>query len=279
MALPKRLRFEVFKRDSFTCQYCGRKAPDVVLHVDHVHPRSQGGSDDLLNLVTSCVECNLGKGPRQLSDASAVEKQRIQLEQLQERKEQIEMMVEWQRSLMGLEQHAAANAADFWSELLEHRFHLTAPGEDQLKELIDRFGLQEVLEAMRIAVRRYVKSTGSGAISQADVETAWSKIGGICHNRKRWSSDPSSEALDRGGFRFVSDYRDRCSHYPSDQQLKKLWALVARHSLGAEPTVQSAYDFAEQLVDECFTEYYEGNHSSYWSAMQAAAEGHSSPAD
>lgn len=32
----KKLRFEVFKRDKFTCQYCGAKAPDVVLHVDHI---------------------------------------------------------------------------------------------------------------------------------------------------------------------------------------------------------------------------------------------------
>ncbi len=61
-AIPKSVRFEVFKRDNFTCQYCGRKAPDVVLEVDHINPVANGGENDILNLVTSCRDCNSGKG-------------------------------------------------------------------------------------------------------------------------------------------------------------------------------------------------------------------------
>jgi len=38
-------------RDKFTCQYCGRKAPEVVLEVDHVFPQSKGGKDEMDNLV------------------------------------------------------------------------------------------------------------------------------------------------------------------------------------------------------------------------------------
>ncbi|MDQ1591709.1 MAG: hypothetical protein QOG71_2336 [Pyrinomonadaceae bacterium] len=56
-----RFRFRILKRDSFTCQYCGRAAPKVELHVDHVIPVSKGGSYEPTNLVTACVECNLGK--------------------------------------------------------------------------------------------------------------------------------------------------------------------------------------------------------------------------
>jgi hypothetical protein len=58
------VRFAVLFRDDFTCRYCGRSAPEVVLHVDHRLPRSRGGTDDLDNLVTSCADCNLGKGAR-----------------------------------------------------------------------------------------------------------------------------------------------------------------------------------------------------------------------
>jgi hypothetical protein len=58
------LRFEVFRRDSFTCQYCGRRAPNVVLHADHVQPWSKEGPTTLENLATACSECNLGKGAR-----------------------------------------------------------------------------------------------------------------------------------------------------------------------------------------------------------------------
>jgi 5-methylcytosine-specific restriction endonuclease McrA len=56
-----KLRFQILQRDNFTCRYCGRKAPDVVLHVDHVTPVSQGGLSEPDNLVAACEDCNLGK--------------------------------------------------------------------------------------------------------------------------------------------------------------------------------------------------------------------------
>jgi len=60
--ISKKLRFEILQRDGFTCQYCGAAAPDVVLHIDHIHAVSAGGSDDESNLTTACRDCNLGKG-------------------------------------------------------------------------------------------------------------------------------------------------------------------------------------------------------------------------
>lgn len=57
-----RLRWQIFSRDDFTCQYCGRKAPDVVLEVDHKNPVANGGDWELTNLVTACSACNRGKG-------------------------------------------------------------------------------------------------------------------------------------------------------------------------------------------------------------------------
>jgi hypothetical protein len=61
------LRFEVLLRDDYTCQYCGRSAPEVVLQVDHRTPVSLGGSDTVENLVTACAECNQGKGNRHVT--------------------------------------------------------------------------------------------------------------------------------------------------------------------------------------------------------------------
>jgi len=55
-------RFEFMKKFNFTCQYCGRKAPEVVFHVDHIYPVSKGGDDNVKNLTLACDECNLGKG-------------------------------------------------------------------------------------------------------------------------------------------------------------------------------------------------------------------------
>lgn len=97
--IGKKLRFEVFKRDKFTCQYCGEKAPDVVLHIDHIKPVAEGGTSDILNLITSCHGCNSGKGARPLSDNSMLEKQRQQIEELEERRQQLEMMLLWRDEL------------------------------------------------------------------------------------------------------------------------------------------------------------------------------------
>lgn len=66
----KRLRFEIFKRDNFTCQYCGAQPPDVVLVIDHVVPVAGGGDNDPLNLITSCETCNQGKSDKPLSNVA-----------------------------------------------------------------------------------------------------------------------------------------------------------------------------------------------------------------
>ena len=62
-----KIRFEVFFRDKFQCQYCGRKLPEIILEIDHIHPKSQKGPDKKENYITSCRECNIGKGDRILS--------------------------------------------------------------------------------------------------------------------------------------------------------------------------------------------------------------------
>jgi hypothetical protein len=68
-AIPKRLRFEIFKRDHFQCVYCGRTPPVVVLEVDHMDPVAAGGTNDPSNLFTACEACNAGKSDRPLGEA------------------------------------------------------------------------------------------------------------------------------------------------------------------------------------------------------------------
>jgi len=64
--VPSTVRFDVLKRDR-KCVLCGA-APEidseVRLHVDHIVPRSKGGSNEMSNLQVLCSECNLGKSNR-----------------------------------------------------------------------------------------------------------------------------------------------------------------------------------------------------------------------
>jgi 5-methylcytosine-specific restriction endonuclease McrA len=58
---------ELFRRDNYTCQYCGQRS--ARLTIDHVVPRYRGGEHLWSNLVAACPACNLRKGGRTLREA------------------------------------------------------------------------------------------------------------------------------------------------------------------------------------------------------------------
>ena len=66
----KLTRREVFIRDSYTCQYCGRQSHDLT--IDHVVPRSRGGAHSWENLVSACKPCNRRKGGKLLGEARMI---------------------------------------------------------------------------------------------------------------------------------------------------------------------------------------------------------------
>ncbi|MBN1886449.1 MAG: HNH endonuclease [Thermoflexales bacterium] len=72
--IPHRFRLSasrrsVLLRDRYTCQYCGHSLPASELTVDHVLPRSRGGTADWENVVAACKRCNHRKGNRTPGEA------------------------------------------------------------------------------------------------------------------------------------------------------------------------------------------------------------------
>lgn len=175
-SITKKTRFEVFKRDSFTCQYCGSKAPDVVLEVDHLNPVKHGGDNDLLNLITSCFVCNRGKSARKLSDNSVIEKQRVQIEELNIRRQQLEMILEWRNELKRSLNFELNKADEYWQE--KFKLKINNP-ELFLGKLVKTYGLIEVLDSIDISFNNYFRG---------DIETAnyaLEMLGGILYNRNK----------------------------------------------------------------------------------------------
>lgn len=171
-AIPKKTRFEVFKRDSFKCQYCGRSAPDVILEVDHIKPVAEGGKNTLMNLITSCQDCNRGKGKRTLGDNNEVAKQKAELDNLNEKRLQLEMLLQWKTELEELieKQVEAAERC-----LLEDSSYVLADRyKKRLKVLIKEFGFNTVYEACEIAAYQY-----------DTLQEAFQKLGGICYNLRK----------------------------------------------------------------------------------------------
>lgn len=175
-------RFEVFKRDKFTCQYCGKKAPEVVLNVDHINPVAAGGSDDLMNLVASCFTCNNGKSDCRLDDSSTVNASRAQAELMEDRRQQVRLMADWQMELAQLvpELEAVQYLVGKWDWKLEPAGLKTA------RKHVRDFGLEVVLKGIAISFDRYQTQ-----------DEAWSKVGGVCKNLKMEIDDPELSAINK----------------------------------------------------------------------------------
>lgn len=179
--ISKKMRFEVFKRDSFTCQYCGAKAPDVILHVDHLLPVKEGGKNTMLNLITACQSCNSGKSARLLDDNSMVTKQRNQMEELSEKREQMKLMVEWKNELEKYEQEQVELIESFLEDKMN--VGLTDSGKQNLKKHIKRYGFNEVYESLEISYNQYFET-------RKDADKVINYTYRICANREYQKQNP-----------------------------------------------------------------------------------------
>lgn len=181
-SLSKKMRFEVFKRDKFTCQYCGRKAPDVILEVDHINPVSNDGENDILNLVTSCFDCNRGKGDRLISKSDELKKQQEKLEELSKKREQLEMLIEWRKELKSLSDLEVNMVVD---SLSQYDVSLTEHGKETVKLWIKKYTLQRVLDSVDIAMEKYHNTQNMSR------EEAFSYIPRICYCDLMSEKDPA----------------------------------------------------------------------------------------
>lgn len=174
-AISKKTRFEVFKRDNFTCQYCSAKPPKVPLEIDHLLPVCKRGTNHIDNLITACFDCNRGKSGNELTSIpqTVVEKsegKRIALQQYKEyqkiladEKLQIEKDIDYVEEVFSL---------IFDGSIFNDRFRIS------IKKFIKELGVEVVRESMETACnsRRIYKS-----------EPALSYFCGICWNKIRES--------------------------------------------------------------------------------------------
>jgi hypothetical protein len=154
--IGKKMRFEVFKRDRFTCLYCGAKPPAVVLEVDHVVPVSKGGISQSHNLVTSCFDCNRGKRDSSLGDVPMpiVDQLQIQVEL----RLQVESYNKFLMKARGDRQRAAKRLVNYWNdqfevELCENK-GFGAIKSQTMATFLDRMPEAKIMDAIDIAKRK-----------------------------------------------------------------------------------------------------------------------------
>lgn len=166
-SISKKMRFDVFKRDGFVCQYCGSHPPSVILHVDHIHPVSKGGKNHSDNLITACESCNLGKGAEELTVIPGSLEDRAA--EVLEREAQIKgfnKVLEAKRERLRL---------DTWrvmAEIYPHQDSVSKSEFQTVKTFIDKLGLHEVLGAAETSMGDHVK----GAPFKYFCGICWNKI-------------------------------------------------------------------------------------------------------
>lgn len=147
-AISAKARFDIFKRDKFTCQYCGAHPPGVLLHVDHIVAVASGGTNDLHNLVTSCEPCNLGKGAGDLGERKP------------SLKEQAAQAKERELQLLGYQRLIAARRERLEDEIdrVQGTFEVFYPGLSftprfriSVRVFIEKLGVDDVISAMERA--------------------------------------------------------------------------------------------------------------------------------
>ena len=218
-SITKKTRFEVFKRDSFKCQYCGASAPVAVLVVDHIGPFSKGGADEITNYITACQSCNAGKSDRKLSDNTTIQKQKAQLDELSERRVQLEMMLSWRNGLKAMDSAQIAILQDAWTSGVPG-WSLNDTGEKELRVWFKKYGMAAVLDAIDTSINQYVRQGEGGEATAESVSTAWQKIGGIL----RVSSMPDDQ---RALYYIKGILRNRFSYVPVNIVARLQQALAA----------------------------------------------------
>ena len=188
MSISRSLRFAVLRRDHFTCRYCGRTPSDgTKLTVDHLIPVAHGGSDDPMNLITACLECNAGKAAAAPSDLEPLTDHL--LDQLRQQRDNLYERIRLQRQV-------DAARAMFYGELglsdLVTAFrttfgHVRSVGiqESTAVLFLEKLGLPRCLENIDLARRRAGQSFDGARY-----------FFGICWNQVRNGPSPPNPSPD-----------------------------------------------------------------------------------
>jgi len=171
-ALGKNLRFRIFKRDGFACQYCGRTPPAAVLEVDHVIPRARGGEDYVDNLVTACVDCNRGKGAETLDSVPKAVKEKIV--SLEEREDQLAEYKKLLSRKKRRENAAIKSVADIFADCGVGEL-TRADRQSIRRQFLPKLMQDQIEEAMHIACSKYPYNPNK----------AWKYFCGVCWTKIR----------------------------------------------------------------------------------------------
>jgi hypothetical protein len=236
--ISEKVRFEVFKRDNFTCKYCGKTSGvNTILQVDHIIPVFEGGTNEIINLATSCFECNIGKGKRKLDvgqHPAILDEISIQKKKLSLKREQEKQLREYYKLLNKND----SNPIDsFLNSVLneELNYTLTAIGMKSFHRIYDKLSLEDLRDAIQIILERN-KVFNS-------VEDKHKYLCGILYNVHKERTDPNYQDEQTVRKYYLYHPQKRGTDYYVSWQINPLI-----HELGI--------DLAREAIDKVFVGGY-----------------------
>jgi hypothetical protein len=116
------------------------------------------------------------------------------MEELQERREQLEMLMQWREGLRDLTEETVDRLARYWYERAPG-FTLSEHGRQKLRKWSKKFSVDELTDAMDTAADQYLQFTNEGAPTQDSWNIAYEKVPGICMVTRREKEDPHAREL------------------------------------------------------------------------------------
>ena len=163
-------RFRILQRDNFKCAYCGKVAAETELEVDHIMPRSKGGSDEETNLVTACFQCNRGKRDRNII-TNKKEKGINEIEQ------------------MAIDAHLKENrfkikslgVIRYFLNATDNKTELNIRSRAALKGYARKYDEELICECIDISIERYLFDNPT----EYSYSNVIKKVGGILYNKTK----------------------------------------------------------------------------------------------
>jgi hypothetical protein len=195
MDIEKSLKYKIFRRDNFTCQYCGKQTPKVVLNVDSLIPITSVSTNNETELITVCQDC-------------CNERQAIPVN---ERQEQIEAYEKFLLERQKEQSIVIEELGEYWSLLCDNQYELNEHGLESLKKFLVHLVPFEIRESMDIAADK---------IPNENIGERFKYFCGICHNKIREKSGDTTWIF----FNEIKNYylnKPRGSGYYKKDKLKE----------------------------------------------------------
>jgi len=158
---PKQ-RFKILQRDDFKCVYCGSSGQDdVKLEIDHIKPVAEGGGNDSINLVTSCRDCNIGKGKNLLEEAHVIYAQKNEIKKrykLALNQESIDSLLAKREEFLQFESQNLIVLVNHLNSIIYPKTINKVDVEKSIKPLFEKFKNDNILKAIEIAQNKYSPS-------------------------------------------------------------------------------------------------------------------------